>query len=139
MEAALENYLEEAVIVEHVSTQEQIEGPVEQWEVTGRTLILGIHYAIFIPHFLDVFSNAFGALSSLLHFLFQLLDVLVVLLQGAADGLLRNHSEQRIKYVNLKQNADFFFFLNTHTHTWVYMPSILITVMKYNCLLRFFF
>jgi len=84
------SYLEQAVGVEHVSAEEQIEGPVEQREVTSGTLFLGIHDAVFVPHFLDVFSDAFSALRGLLHFLFQLLDVLVVLLQGAADGLLRN-------------------------------------------------
>lgn len=87
--------------MEHVSTQEQIEGPVKQWEVTSSTFFLGIHDTIFVPHFLDVFSDAFSALCGLLHFLLQLLDVLVVLLQGAADGLLRNRKEWRMKYSDI--------------------------------------
>ncbi len=96
METASECYLEKAVVMEHVSTQEQIKGPVEQWEVTRGTLVLGIHYTVFVPHFLNVFSDAFSAFSGLFHFLLQLLDVLVVLLQGATDGLLRIHNEQSI-------------------------------------------
>lgn len=95
-------YLEQAVIVEHVSTQEQIKWPVEQGEVTRGTLLLGVDHAVLVPHFLDVFSDAFGTLCGLLHLLFQLLDVLVVFLQGAADGLLRSN-EQRMMYIDWKQ------------------------------------
>lgn len=80
----------------HVSTHEQIEGPVEQRKVTSSTLVLGIHYTVLVPHFLDVFSDAFGALCGLLHFLLQLLNVLVVLLQGAADGLLKNQTHDEV-------------------------------------------
>ena len=93
MEAALDSYLEQAVIMEHVSTQEEIEGPVEQWKVTSCTLFLGIHHAILVPHFLDVLSDTFSALCGLLHLLLQLLNVLVVLLQGATDSLLKTQTD----------------------------------------------
>lgn len=91
-------YLQQAVIVEHVSAQKQVEGPVEQWEVASGTFFLGIHNAIFVPHFLDVFSDALSALCGLLHFLLQLLDVLIVLLKRAADSLLRNQRKRRIVF-----------------------------------------
>ena len=81
-------YLNEAVVVEHVSTQEQVEGPVEQGEVAGGALLLGLHHAVLVPHLLDVLADALGALGGLLHLLLQLLDVVVVLGQRAADGLL---------------------------------------------------
>lgn len=81
-------YLQQAVIVEHVSTQKQVEGPVEQREVTGGAFFLRIHNAIFVPHFLDVFSDTLCALRGLFHFLLQLVDVLIVLLKRAADSLL---------------------------------------------------
>lgn len=100
--AALLSYLKQTVIVEHVSTKEQIEGPVEQGEVTTSTLLLGLHHAILVPHFLDVLSDALGTLRGLLHLLLQLLDVLVVLFQGAADGLLR-HREQHKNCTDLQQ------------------------------------
>lgn len=91
-------YLQQAVIMEHVSTQEQVEGSVEEREVTGSTLFLGIHHSIFVPHFLNISSDSFGALRGLLHLLLQLFDVVVVLLQGAADGLLRNHKKHLGEY-----------------------------------------
>lgn len=81
-------YLEQAIVVKHVSTQEQIKGPVEQWEVTSGALFLGIHDTVLVPHFLDVFSDTFSTLCGLLHFLLQIVDVLVVLLQGTTNGLL---------------------------------------------------
>lgn len=84
----LHGYLKKAVGVEHVATQEQIKWPAEQREVTRGTLFLGIHHTIFVPHFLDVLSDAFGTLCGLLHLLLQLIDVLIVLLQGATDCLL---------------------------------------------------
>lgn len=86
------SYLKETVIVKHVSTQEKIEGPVEQWEVTSSTFFLGVHNTIFVSHFLDVFSDALSTFRGLLHFLLQLLDVFIVLLQGATDRLLRNQN-----------------------------------------------
>lgn len=75
--------------MEHVSAQKQVERPVEQWEVTSGAFFLRIHNAIFVPHFLDVFSDTLCALGGLFHFLLQLVDVLIVLLKGAADSLLR--------------------------------------------------
>lgn len=81
-------YLKKAVGVEHVSTQEQIKWPAEEREVTRSTLFLGIHHAIFVPHFLDVLSDALSALCGLLHLLLQLINVPTVLLQGATDCLL---------------------------------------------------
>lgn len=96
MGAALDSYLEQAVIMEHVSTQEQIEGSVEKRKVTSCTLFLGIHHAIFVPHFLDVLSDAFSTLCGLLHFLLQLLNVLVVLFQGAAYGLLKTQTDDEV-------------------------------------------
>lgn len=66
--------------MEHVSTEEQIEGSVEEGEVAGSTFLLALHHPILVPHLLDVLSDPLGALRRLLHLLLQLIYVLVVLL-----------------------------------------------------------
>ena len=83
--------------MEHVSTQEQVEGSVQQGEVAGGALLLGLHHTVLVPHLLDVLSDALGALRGLLHLLLQLLYVVVVLRQRAADGLLGREGVMEIK------------------------------------------
>jgi hypothetical protein len=64
--------------MEHVATEEQVKGAVEQREVAAGTFVLGLHCAIAATQFLQVSTDALGTGSGLFHFSLQLLDVVIV-------------------------------------------------------------